>query len=155
MRYLPATASAATARAATALAASAVALVALAMGSAQAQEINPGKWQVTVQGVSEIAGQKTNLPKNQMETCITPEQSKQIAEQAALPQMQGCKADILSRNANGLTVRANCQGVVSTSTITTAGDSYKAVTHMEMTQDGSKMITDMTATGTRIGACTQ
>ncbi|MDY0883473.1 DUF3617 domain-containing protein [Dongia soli] len=145
MRYLPVTA----------FAASALVIAALALGSAQAQEIKPGKWQVTVEGVSEIGGQKTNLPTNQMETCITAEQSKQIAEQATLPQMEGCKADILSRNASGLTVRANCQGVVSTSTITTAGDTYKAVTHMEMTQGGAKMITDMTSTGTRIGTCAQ
>jgi hypothetical protein len=145
MRYLPATV----------LAASALAIAAMALGSAQAQEINPGKWQVTVEGVSEIGGQKTTLPKNQMQTCITPEQSKKIAEQSAMPQMQGCKADILSRNAGELKVRATCQGVVSTSTITTAGDSYKAITHMEMTQGGAKMTTDMTAIGTRIGTCTQ
>jgi hypothetical protein len=134
-----------------ALAASAFFL--LAAGAASAQEMTPGKWRVTVEGTSELDGQKTDLPRNQMETCITAEQAKKIAEQSALPQMEGCKAEILSRDANGMKVRANCEGIVSTSTITTANNSYQAVTHMEMTHDGAKMITDMTSTGTRIGDC--
>ena len=136
-----------------ALAASACFL--LAAGSASAQEMTPGKWRVTIEGVSELGGQKTTLPTNQMETCITAEQAKKIAEQTMLPQMQGCKAEILSRSAGQMKVRANCEGIVSTSTITLANNSYKAITHMEMTHDGAKMITDMTSIGTRIGDCSQ
>ncbi len=127
----------------------------IGISAAGAQELKPGKWQITTEGVMDMGGQKTAMPKNQMENCVTPEQAKKIASEAATPKMDGCTTEVLSRTPSQMKMRATCKDAVITSTVTSTGDTYSAVTHMEMDHSGAKMITDMTATGTYLGACAQ
>jgi len=137
----------------------ALALVALAgaasIGTAEAAEMKPGKWQISTEGVMAMDGKQTPLPKNQIESCVTPDQAKKAAEESVAPKMAGCKTEFLWRSGNQTQIRATCDSVVSTSTITSTGDSYAAVTHVESSQGNMKMITDMTVTGKRVGECTQ
>lgn len=130
-------------------------LVVFQTGTVQAQELKPGKWQITTEGVMDMGGQKTPMPKNQMESCVTPEQAKKAAEEAAMPKMEGCKTEVLSRNPPQMKIRATCDAAVITSTVTSAGDTYSAVTHMEMDHGGAKMVTDVTTIGKYVGPCTQ
>ncbi len=127
----------------------------IAVAAAGAQELKPGKWQITTEGVMDMGGQKTPMPKNQMESCVTPEQAKKAAEEAAMPKMEGCKTEVLSRNPPQMKIRATCDTAVITSTVTSAGDTYSAVTHMEMDHGGAKMVTDVTTIGKYVGPCTQ
>ena len=128
---------------------------AASIGTAEAVEMKPGKWQIGTEGAVNMGGQQTPLPKNQIESCVTPEQAKKAAEESVAPKMAGCKTELLWRSGNQAQIRATCDGAVSTSTITSTGDTYTAVTHMESNQGNTKMITDMTVTGKRLGDCTQ
>jgi uncharacterized protein DUF3617 len=125
------------------------------IGTAVAAEMKPGKWQISTEGVMDMGGKQTPLPKNQIESCVTPEQAKKAAEESVAPKMPGCKTEFLWRTGNQAQIRATCDNLVSTSTITSTGDTYTAVTHIEGDQGNMKMITDMTVTGKRVGECTQ
>ena len=116
--------------------------------------MQPGKWQITTEGATTIGGQKTELPKNQMESCVTPEQVKQT-DVSKQPTADGCKSEVLSKSGGETKTRTTCPTSTTTTDFTLNSDSYTSVTHMEMKQGDTQVVTDMTATGKRVGDCAQ
>lgn len=134
-----------------------IALFALALSSSivSADEtMQPGKWQITTEGNTTMGDQKIAMPKNQMESCVTPDQVKQtdITQQ---PTQTDCKSEVLSKNGNQTKTRTTCPTSTTTIDFTLNKDSYTSITHMEMKQGETQVVTDMTANGKRIGDCTQ
>jgi hypothetical protein len=117
--------------------------------------MQPGKWQVTTEGSTLMGSQKVDLPKNQMESCVTPDQVKQAGNIAQQPTQDGCKSEVLSKTGNETKTRTTCPTGTTTVDFTVSSDAYTAITHMEMKQGDMPVVTDMTATGKRIGDCSQ
>jgi hypothetical protein len=132
-----------------------VALMSLTVSSgiAVADGMNPGKWHITTEGVTMMGSQKIVMPKNEMDNCLTPQQAKQAAD--ATTQQGECKTEVLSKNGNETKTRSTCPTSVSTIDMTVTGDTYTSVSHTEMKQGETKIVSDITATGKRVGDCTQ
>jgi hypothetical protein len=117
--------------------------------------MQPGKWQITTEGSSLMGDQKVPLPKNQMESCVTPDQAKQASNIAQQPTQDGCKSEVLLKNSNETKTRTTCPTSTTTVDFTVSSDAYTAITHMETKQGDMPVVTDMTAIGKRIGDCSQ
>ena len=134
-----------------------IALLILTAGSTavSAETMKPGKWQVTTEGRTTMGTQKIDLPKNQMENCVTPDQVKQSSDVAQQPTQTDCKTEILSKSGNESKTRTTCPTSTTTIDFTVTSESYTSITHMEMKQGDTQVVTDMTATGKRVGDCSQ
>jgi hypothetical protein len=117
--------------------------------------MQPGKWQITTEGSTTMGTQKIDLPKNQMESCVTPDQVKQAGNVAQQQTQTDCKNEVLSKNGNETKTRTTCPTSTTTIDFTVSSDSYTSITHMEMKQGDTPVVTDMTATGKRVGDCSQ
>jgi hypothetical protein len=119
-----------------------------------ADAMKPGKWQVTTEGSTTMGTQKIDLPKNQMDSCVTPDQVKQT-DVAQQPTQTDCKSEVLLKSGNETRTRTTCPTSTTTIDFTVNSDSYTSITHMEMKQGDTNVVTDMTATGKRVGDCSQ
>ena len=117
--------------------------------------MNPGKWHITTQGSTTMGGKKMEMPKNEMDSCVTPEQAKKSADATAPWQQDGCKTETLSKNGNQTKTRTTCPTSGTTTDFTINNDDYTSITHMEMKQGETNIVTDVTSTGKRVGDCTQ
>ncbi|HVJ43666.1 MAG TPA: DUF3617 family protein [Dongiaceae bacterium] len=122
---------------------------------AQAQEMQPGQWHIVTQGSTVVNGQKTDLPENEMDSCVSPDQAKQASDLTRQPQEDGCKTELLWRGGSKAKTRTTCPNSVATSDIDLAGNAYRSATHMEMHQGNTPVVTDMMVTGTRMSDCTR
>jgi hypothetical protein len=134
-----------------------IAILSLTVSSqiASADGMNPGKWHITTQGSTTMGGNKMDMPKNEMDSCVTPEQAKKTADTTAPQQQDGCKTETLSKSGNQTKTRTTCPTSVTTTDFTIGSDDYTSVTHMEMKQGDTNIVSDVTSTGKRVGDCTQ
>jgi hypothetical protein len=133
-----------------------VAVLSLTLGSqiAAADGMNPGKWHITSQGSTTMSGNKMDMPKNEVDSCVTPEQAKKSAD-ATTQQQDGCKTETLSKSGNQTKTRTTCPTSVTTTDFTINSDDYTSITHMEMKQGETTIVSDVTSIGKRVGDCTQ
>lgn len=124
---------------------------------AQAQEMQPGQWHIVTQGSTTANGQQTKLPKNEMDSCVTPQAAKEAANVLRQPPSSDCKTELLWRSGSKSKTRTTCSNSVATVDFDIGATSYSSVTHVEMRQSsGSASVsTDVTVTGTRTGDCSQ
>jgi hypothetical protein len=134
-----------------------VALFTLTVSSqiAAADGMNSGQWHISTQGTTTMGGQKMDLPKNEMDSCVTPQQAKQATDAAAAQPQTDCKTETLSKSGNQTKTRTTCPTSVTTTDFLLSPNDYTSVTHMEMKQGETQIVTDMTAIGQRVGDCTQ
>lgn len=133
-------------------------LLALALGQpAVAQEMQPGQWHITTQGSTTMNGQQSLLPKNEMDSCVTPQAAKEAANVMRQPPSSDCKTELLWRSGSKTKTRTTCPNSVATADFDISATSYSSVTHVEMRQGSSSapVTTDVTVTGTRTGDCSQ
>jgi hypothetical protein len=125
--------------------------------SAHAQELQPGQWHIVTQGSTTTNGQQTMLPKNEMDSCVTPQAAKEAMNVMRQPPSSDCKTDLLWRSGSKSKTRTTCPNSIATADFDIGATSYSSVTHVEMRQSGggTAITTDVTVTGSRVGDCSQ
>src|SRR5262249_10233852 len=81
---------------------------------ALAQEMQPGQWHIVTQGSTTMNGQQTPLPKNEMDSCVTPQAAKEAADMMRQPPSSQCKTELLWRSGSKSKTRTTCPNSTAT-----------------------------------------